>query len=110
MKTNGLTYKAFLNDQSYWGKDTYYDDVLVWIDGEELTSDTDPKTISDTAKVVIETGFIMSHEKKADGTSLTSFFKGWLKTQDSTAKLVMVSTEKEVEFKDLMKQHGFKVM
>ncbi len=110
MKTNGLTYKAFLNDQEYWGEDAYYDDVMVIVDGDEISPDDDPQEISDTASVVIKSGYVMSHHKMPDGTLLTGFFKGWQKKQSFTHKIVIIPAVKEKEFNEIMKKHGFKIL
>jgi hypothetical protein len=77
MKTNGATWKAYINS---WPDGQWYDD------SDELFNDTDPEKFDkgeppDDAVVSFSYGVVYAGPNDHEGTSLTKHFRAWLKAQ-----------------------------
>lgn len=111
-KTNGATFKAFMNDGIYW-TNRFYDEDEITVNGETIEFDETYGNVDDSAVVIIKEGFVDAEEKDEDdnfdGISLTTFFNRWLKMQNTIMVTVTMDRSREAEFRALMKANGFKV-
>lgn len=87
-KASGAEFKRFYNDPKYWpeGSDTYHDDVVFVVKGEELPDDQDPGQVADTDVVSIAGGSVMNSPLYKDGSepSVEVYFKRWRREQNTT--------------------------
>ncbi|MEX3983810.1 hypothetical protein AB4Y45_33030 [Paraburkholderia sp. EG287A] len=92
--TTGHAFKRFFVDAKYWpeGESTFYDDVLLHVDGRALSDCEDPRDVADNAIVEIRSGWVMDIPSAAAGganeMSLEDYFLHW-KKQQTTASLVV---------------------
>jgi hypothetical protein len=109
-KTNGATFKSFMQDNKYWFQ-RYWDDDEVTVDGVVVDEfDEMYENVSDSSVVVIKAGYVYSDEDESfKGMELTSFFNRWLKMQSTISVTVTIDRSREAEFKALMKANGFKI-
>ena len=110
VKTNGATFKAFMNDGQYWNQ-RYWEDDEVTVDGE-LVEEFDDQygNVSDGSVVVMKAGYVYSDEDTSfSGCTVMTFFNKWLKMQNTVIVTVTMDKAREAEFRALMKANGFKV-
>jgi hypothetical protein len=93
-KSTGLEFKRFYLDDTYWpkGGSTYYDDVLLHVDGRDLQDTEDPRDIADNSVLEIRSGWVMGIPAVVAGgvvdMSLEDYFTHWQR-QQTTATLVV---------------------
>lgn len=92
VKTFGVEFKRFYSDQKYWPDkgDTYHDDVIYRVNGEEVDGDFDMTKVEDTASIEIEGGIVMNSPfySKDNEPSLETYFRRWKKEQTTAYFLV----------------------
>ena len=86
VKTTGAEFKRFYADTNFWSDQTYHEDALIYVNGEEQT-DVDEDSLTDGDVVTIEGGYVIESPFGRD-VSLESYFKKWLKTQSIRSFLV----------------------
>ena len=109
VKTSGLEFKAYLNDDKVWPEGQLHDGRLLNIDGSEV-DDFDLDAISDTAVIKSLDGFICHEDDLYSELTVQSHFRKWQKTQKIYYALVQVDKTKFDEFKTLVKTIGCKVI
>jgi hypothetical protein len=92
--TTGLEFKRFYLDSNFWPEtgNTYHDDVLLHVNGRDLSDDEDPRNIVDEAVVEIRSGWVADIPADAPGgadeMSLEDYFMLWQKQQSTTTLVV----------------------
>lgn len=104
VKTNGMEFKAFFKDKTFWPVGAYHEDEVIFIDGIEA-GDADFLDIPDNSVVEISGGVVFKTEDDSlSDVSLESYFKTWLKKQKKRHIIVEVDASKVHEVKkDLSK-------
>jgi len=92
VKTTGAEFKAFYSDESIWPEDSWHDDAILSVDGVDQSDGIDVDTLSDTATVMIEGGYVKGLEDEEP--SLEAYFKRWRKKQNTV--MFAVSCDKSV--------------
>lgn len=95
IKTTGAEWKAFNNDNVYWGE-FYMEDEAVTVNGDPVDEYTfDADSLADADKVQIDGGWVAD---QADGSdkeySLDTFFRRWRKQQSTEFLSVEVPKDK----------------
>jgi hypothetical protein len=101
MKTNGATWKAYLDS---WPAGQWFDDSDETFDGNEPADDAP----SDTAVVAFTCGVVYQSPTDREGKSLTSHFSAWLKAQTHVRVVVSVPKDRFADFKQAMGAYGVK--
>jgi hypothetical protein len=101
MKTNGATWKAYLNS---WPFGQWYDDADETVDGAEF--DDEHTKIPDSAVIELTCGVVFSAPSDREGKSLTSHFRAWMKAQTHEQLVVSVPKDRLEEFKAYLKTIG----
>lgn len=113
-KASGIEFKRFYNDPQYWpsGSDTYHDDVVFLVNGEELPDDKDPGQVADADVVSIEGGVVMHSPLYAAGKepSMESYFKRWRREQNTTTVVVECDRKDLEAVQTAIKAAGGKVV
>lgn len=91
-KTNGIEFKKFYDDKSVWPEGAYHDEAVIMVDGEDAT-DTDLSLVPDSARVVIESGWVFVPDQD-DAIPLETYFKRWRKSQTLRSLVVEVDVAK----------------
>lgn len=86
-KASGIEFKRFYNDPQYWPAvgDTYHEDVVFIVNGQELSDERDPGSVADADVVSIDGGIVM-HSPFYDAgkePSMESYFKRWRREQNT---------------------------
>lgn len=91
MKTTGVLWKEFYNDEAFW-EGYYHDDTLILFDDVEVEEYEDP---SPDAVVKIESGYVYKTDDSftSHDLSLETFFKRWKKKQ--TTRTMVVTVDKD---------------
>lgn len=89
VNTTGAELKAFYEDDSIWPEGAYHDEVMVSLDGVEM-SDFDIELIPSDSKVKILYGYIHSNNLDEESVSFESHFKKWRKNQKTSFLMVKV--------------------
>lgn len=102
MKTNGATWKAYLDS---WPDGQWFED------GEELVNgqpgdDIPYDQIPNDATVEFTSGVVFQNRLDQEGKSLVSHFRRWLKAQTVTRLMVEIPKEREQELVDFLKSIG----
>lgn len=96
----GNLFKRFFNDPEYWpedGGDTFYDDVLLSVNGITMPDGVSAEDLQDTDVVVVEYGGVV--EGRGDGVGFDDYYLQWLGAQTNVSFLVSCPREKEAELK-----------
>ena len=112
VKVSGAEWKAFMNDEAYWGKDTYFDDAEFTLNGEVKPDDLDFDTtqIANTDILEVVNGGIYSESKpEHNNKSLESMFRRWRKLQTHTSFVVTCKKDHVEAIKRSVKLLGGKV-
>lgn len=111
-KTSGTEFKRFYKDSQYWPKDTYHEDVVFRINGDELPDDKDPGEVLDTDVVSIEGGIVMYSPLYNEGSepSVEAYFRHWKRQQTSTAFVVECDITKLKAVEAAIKAAGGRVL
>jgi hypothetical protein len=113
VKTDGATFKRYFKDDSprAWPKDTYFDDDLILVDGEDSgDKEIDLSEIADSAVVEIKAGTVLIDADPEKAVAMTTHFKRWLKKQNTVTLLVEVPREKESAVRVAVMETGGKVI
>lgn len=110
LKTNGHEFKQYYSDPFSWPDGAWHDDILILVDGVEVSNGTDLTTINDAAKVEIQYGVVYSHENDNDPINMELHFKRWRKAQQTRTLLVQVDASKLEELQKLIKAAGGKLL
>lgn len=94
IKTNGKTFKQYYDDKEFWPDETYHDDTVIIVDGEE-GGDTDYAKIADTATVEIVDGVIFMRGKQDDDIDFCKHFRRWMKKQTQISIVFDIPKDKE---------------
>lgn len=114
---SGLEFKKFYSDDTFWGGNTYHDDVLVkehggnkvWADGDDLHS------VPEVAVVTIESGWVDEINPDLTGgateMSLEDYFKVWQGKQTAPLKVLVVecSAQDEARVREAILEAGGKI-
>jgi hypothetical protein len=94
IKTTGAEWKAFNNDEAYWG-DFYIDDEVVTVNGNPVDRyEFDAHKLNDADKLEIDGGWVADQAVGSEKEySLDKFFKTWRKQQ--TTEFLSVEVPKE---------------
>lgn len=87
VKTTGAEFKRFYADTNFWSDQTYHEDALIYVNGEEQTDGVNESILADDDVVTIEGGYVIESPFGRD-VSLKAYFKKWLKTQSIRSFLV----------------------
>lgn len=111
LKTNGITYKKFLADDSYW-KDLHLDNNYQLTINGQLADKDDLILVSDIpdASLVESIGGYVYNSWEGKVSTESSFFKKWLKLQKISYLLIEVLTEDKEELLDLLKKTKTKII
>lgn len=110
LKTNGCEFKAYYSDPVNWPDGAWHDDILILVDGIEVSNGTDLTVIKDTAKVEIHAGVVYSNENDHDPVSMETHFRRWRKRQEVRQVLVEIDPARLKELKVIIKSIGGKVL
>ena len=109
-KTTGAELKKFYNDHTYWPNDdgdTWHEEEIITINGEEQEDEVDFNTIRDDAVIKIEGGVIHSPKwEEGNNPSFEGYFRMWRKQQNVTFFLVECDLSKLDEVKAAIKSAG----
>lgn len=111
MKTNGATWKKFVEDDKTWKGGCYIDDVAMLVDGVDPGPEVVDSEIPDSAIVVIEAGYFVWHTEDGGTESccLIKKFKAWQKEQKTVTLTVTVDNIKRDALVAAIKAAGGKV-
>jgi hypothetical protein len=96
MKTNGATWKAYLDS---WPEGQWFDDSDEMYDGK-AAEDLVP---ADSAEVEVTCGVIFRNEQDREGMDLVPHFRRWLKAQTHTSLVVQIPKEQEAALAAFLK-------
>lgn len=105
MKTNGATWKAYLDS---WPDCQWFDDSDETYDGHE-PSEINPDP-DDAAVVAFTCGVVYMTREDREGKSLVSHFNKWLKAQTHTNVMCQVPKDKLEQFESSLKGLGGKLV
>jgi len=105
MKTNGVTWKAYINS---WPKDQWFDDSDELINGEP--GDNVVGEIPDDAVVEFTCGVVYANANDHEGKSLTAHFRSWLRGQSHTNLVVCIPKDKQPELTAFLKTIQGKIL
>jgi hypothetical protein len=113
VKTTGVEWKRFYNDQEYWPKGRYHDEEVIYIDGV-MPEEVDLDNIPDAAVMKIEGGYVaddtVGQIKDTTINSLEGHFKKWRKKQSTESIVIEVDKSKVEELKAALKSLGAKIV
>lgn len=107
VKITGAEFKRFYADNEFWPEDTWHDDAYMAIDGIEQPDGIDVDTLSDTAIVQIDGGYICTPE--GTGPTLDTYFKRWRKKQNTVSFNVECDKASLAAVKAAIKQAGGRI-
>lgn len=114
VKTNGAEFKRFYGDKKYWpdGSDTYHDDIVFVVNGEELGEDQDPGKVADTDTITFEGGGVYNSQLYKEGAEPTvdAYFRRWKKEQTTVSIVIECDISKVDAIKVAVKAAGGKVV
>lgn len=91
-RTTGLEWNRFYADKEVWKGDTYHDDTVLIVDGQQVD---DFENIPVNATVKIEAGYVVVDGINSENTpSMESVFKAWSKRQNTCTLCVECSRDK----------------
>jgi len=114
-KLTGVQFKAFINDEKYWGEHIV-DDEVVSINGEifDQYSDEDifDRKIADDDKIIIiegsiyfeDDGFKYTKKHQDSMVDFGAFAKAWLKKQSTLSLVISFSREIEDQVRKSLKE------
>jgi hypothetical protein len=108
MKTDGATFKRYMEDNSpgVWPNETYYDDSLILVNGEDKGHDFDLATVADTDVIEIKYGVVFMEGDIEKDVAMTTHFRRWLRKQTTVRLLVEVPKEYEAGMRNAIKYHS----
>lgn len=96
IKTTGAEIKRFYLDDAFWTEGVWHKDEEIEVNGSPLSEDLGIVDLPDDAIVKIAGGAVIGLPGcENDGPSFESFFKKWLRTQNTTAFVVECDKDKE---------------
>lgn len=109
-KTTSAEWNRYYSDKAAWPEGQWHDDVLILLDGKDVSNDASINLgkLPDGV-VTVESGVIYDFAGD-DVDSLESHFKKWRKQQTTAIVAVKVAKEKLDELKALVKTVGAKVI
>jgi hypothetical protein len=111
IKTNGVEFKRFYGDETYWKEGYFVEDELLVVNGVEIDEDNhnfNRDEIKDTDLISISSGYVLD-ENCDDVCGLESFFRKWRKFQTTTFLNVEVANDKADAVREAIKALGGKV-
>ena len=106
IKTNGATIKRYLDDDSVWHKEGYYEDATILINGTQADDGLYIDKISDEDQILINGGVVIDGEKQI---SLSRHFNAWMKKQNTVSFIVSCDKAKLESLKAVITFSGGKV-
>jgi hypothetical protein len=110
IKTTGVEWKAFHDDESFWKEGYMLDDEVITVDGSAFDPYADITTIPDAAQVTVDGGYVYDQDADKDLGSLESFFKKWRKLQVNVYLTVEVPKDRLDVVLDAIKTAGAKAI
>lgn len=116
VKMTGAQFKRYHTDkdpQTWPGEDngdTFYDEVVFYVDGVEQIDDIDHSSLSDSAIVAIQGGVIISTDSRIDGISVEAHARRWMKRQNTVVVMVECSKDQLEAVEAAVKGAGGKVV
>lgn len=104
MKTNGATWKAYLDS---WPDGQWFDDSDEMVNGRPAL-DLPHTLIPDNAEVAFTCGVVFRNERDQEGVNLVPHFRRWLKAQTHTRLVVEIPKEHEQELTEFLSSIGGK--
>jgi hypothetical protein len=109
VKTTGAEFKRFYNDEQYWPpkSDTYHEDEVFLVNGEEVHADFDMAQVDDADSVEIEGGVVMESPFYKEGRepSLKDYFRRWKKEQTIASFVVECDVSQVEAVKKVVKDY-----
>lgn len=95
IKTTGAEWKAFHNDNAYWGEFCVEDEAIT-VNGDSVDEYSfDVGTLKDADKVTVDGGWVSDQARDSNKEyALEKFFRAWRKQQTTEFLSVEVSKEK----------------
>lgn len=111
-KISGTEFKRFYSDTKFWPTDTYHEDVVWKLNGEDLPDDKDPDTALDTDIVSMEGGIILNTPLYPVGRepSIETYFRRWKREQTSTTFVVECDISKMDAIHAAIKAAGGRIL
>lgn len=106
-KTTGAQLRAFFADPAAWPGEpgeSYYDDSVFIVNGEEVDEDFNPETVALDAIVSFD-GMFCTLDGSGD-KPLETHFRQWLKKQNTVYILVKCDKRKEAMVRSAIKDAG----
>jgi len=110
IKTNGIEWKAFMNDETHWGECCVEEEVIT-VNGKEVDPYAfDAETLADTDKITVDGGYVTDQAKGATGEwALPVFFGKWREAQTTVYLAVEVHKDRANAVRDAIKSAGGKI-
>ena len=114
VKTTGAEFKRFYNDKTFWpddaatGSETYHDDELIYVNGEEYSLDIDK--IPDAATVKIDGGIVFNAKFGGEEPSFDGYFRRWKRKQNTVSFVVECDVCHAELVKKMVRLNGGKVL
>ena len=110
-KMTGAEFKRFWNDEAiFQGGKFYVDDDAYLVDEKPVDGcDLDPVSLADNAKLVVESGVLVSSGDN-ESTDLIARIRRWRKETAMVTVAVECLKEREAELRALLATHKFKAL
>lgn len=108
VKLTGAEYKKFCQDEKFWGKN-WFEDEVVFIDRIEQDSEFNELDLADEQIIKIAGGSLYDESSADPVGSYESFVRKWLKNQSTSSFVIEVSKDRIEEFQNLMSREKFKI-
>jgi hypothetical protein len=110
IKTAGAEWRAFWNDQTYWGECAVEEEVIT-VNGEEIAEgEFDIDKVGDADLITVDGGYVFDQRLGVDKDwALQMFFSKWRKAQTTVYLAVEVHKDKADAVRKAIEAAGGKV-